>query len=65
MCNGEIYNYRELRATLQAGGHRFRTNSDVEVIVHLYQDHGVHCVDFLRGMFGFAIWDARQSDDSY
>ncbi len=60
VCNGEIYNYQELRRNLQANGHRFRTNSDVEVIVHLYEDHGVHCVDFLRGMFSFAIWDSRQ-----
>lgn len=59
VCNGEIYNYQELRRNLQAAGHRFRTNSDVEVIVHLYEDHGVRCVDFLRGMFSFAIWDSR------
>ena len=60
VCNGEIYNYQELRRNLQAAGHRFRTNSDVEVIVHLYEDHGVRCVDFLRGMFGLAIWDSRR-----
>lgn len=59
VCNGEIYNYQELRRNLQAAGHRFRTNSDVEVIVHLYEDHGVRCVEFLRGMFSFAIWDSR------
>ena len=59
VCNGEIYNYQELRRNLQTTGHRFRTNSDVEVIVHLYEDHGVRCVDFLRGMFSFAIWDSR------
>jgi len=59
VCNGEIYNYQALRRRLQASGHQFRSLSDVEVIVHLYEDHGVHCVDFLRGMFSFAIWDSR------
>ncbi|WNM61116.1 asparagine synthase (glutamine-hydrolyzing) [Candidatus Nitrospira neomarina] len=59
VCNGEIYNYKELRQDLEATGHRFRTHSDVEVLVHLYEDYGVRCVDFLRGMFGFAIWDSR------
>jgi asparagine synthase (glutamine-hydrolysing) len=59
VCNGEIYNYQELRRNLQAAGHRFQTNSDVEVIVHLYEDHGVRCVEFLRGMFSFAIWDSH------
>jgi asparagine synthase (glutamine-hydrolysing) len=59
VCNGEIYNYQELRQNLEAAGHRFKTKSDVEVIVHLYEDYGVRCVDFLRGMFGFAIWDSR------
>jgi asparagine synthase (glutamine-hydrolysing) len=60
VCNGEIYNFRELREKLLERGHRFKTNSDVEVIVHLYEDHGERCVDYLRGMFGFALWDASR-----
>jgi len=60
VCNGEIYNFKTLRADLERLGHRFRTASDVEVIVHLYEDHGERCVDHLSGMFGFALWDARR-----
>ena len=58
--NGEIYNYRSLRELLESRGHRLATASDTEVIVHLYEDFGEECVQHLRGMFGFAVWDVRR-----
>jgi asparagine synthase (glutamine-hydrolysing) len=61
VLNGEIYNYRELRKDLKDKGHQFRSNTDAEVVLHLYEDFSKDCVSYLRGMFAFAIWDERQN----
>lgn len=60
--NGEIYNFHELRTDLEKRGHRFYTNSDTEAIIHLYDEYGKDCVQHLRGMFAFAIWDDKEKE---
>jgi asparagine synthase (glutamine-hydrolysing) len=58
--NGEIYNHAELRPALEKAGHRYRTRSDTETILHAYQEHGPDCLELFRGMFAFAIWNSRE-----
>ena len=60
--NGEIYNHAEHRAPLEARGHVYRTHCDTETILHLFEEHGRDCVQYLRGMFAFAIWDERKEE---
>ncbi len=60
--NGEIYNHADFREGLEARGHVYQTHCDTETILHLYEEHGEHCVDYLRGMFAFAIWDQRRKE---
>jgi asparagine synthase (glutamine-hydrolysing) len=60
--NGEIYNHADYRESLEARGHVYQTHCDTETILHLYEEHGSTCVDYLRGMFAFAIWDQRKQE---
>ncbi|MCH5583393.1 asparagine synthase (glutamine-hydrolyzing) [Shimazuella sp. AN120528] len=60
VCNGEIYNHQKLRDQLQRSGHSFSTHSDVEVIIHLYEEYGEKCMQFLKGIFAFALWDKEK-----
>lgn len=60
ICNGEIYNYRTLRQELERRGHFFKTKGDAETILHLYEEYGFDCVEHLRGMFAFILWDQNK-----
>jgi asparagine synthase (glutamine-hydrolysing) len=60
--NGEVYNHADHRPALEAAGHRYRTHCDTETILHLYEEHGAACVEYLRGMFAFAVWDQRRRE---
>ena len=60
--NGEIYNHADYRSALEASGHVYQTHCDTETILHLYEEHGDSCVDYLRGMFAFAIWDQKKRE---
>src|SRR5262245_7495732 len=59
VVNGEFYDHERIRSDLEARGHRFRTRSDSEVLVHLYEEYGVNCFKYLRGEFAFVLWDEK------
>ena len=58
VCNGEVYNHQTLHRDLKARGHRYRSTCDSESVLHLYEEYGERCVQHLRGMYAFALWDA-------
>ncbi|MFH3651599.1 asparagine synthetase B, partial [Acinetobacter baumannii] len=60
MMNGELYNYREVRERLQSLGHRFRTQSDTEILPHLYEEYADDFLQYINGMFAFSLWDVRK-----
>ena len=60
--NGEIYNYKEIREKLVEAGHRFKTNTDTEVLIHGYEEYGEKLLNMLRGMFSFVIWDKNKKE---
>ena len=60
--NGEVYNHADYRTELEAKGHVYKTHCDTETIIHLYEEHGTNCVDYLRGMFAFALWDGGKRE---
>ena len=62
VCNGEIYNFQELRKALEGKGHVFKSHTDIEVIIHAYEEYGAGCLEYIDGMFAFAIWDRKKHE---